>query len=490
MVPRPPDNATPVLPALPRFPTGVPGLDPVLGGGLLTGDVCLVVGAPGTGKTTLGNQLAFAHAARGGTALVATLLTETHDRMLAHLRGFRFADPALVGSRLHYLSLLGAVKEGGLDAVLATLLPAIRAYGATLAVIDGAGAAEALAGSDLDYGRFIHGLQVRGALLSCTIVLLSGSREAAGAEPHVDGVIRLANEPRRSRDLRWLRVSKLRGSDYLNGRHQFVIGDDGVAVFPRLEAALAGLMPAWRDPEERVAFGVPGLDAMTAGGLAVGSSTLVLGTPGAGKTLLGLHFLAEGARRGEPGLLAGFQETAPALASTADRAGMGLRPHLASGLVRVLWRAPLQVSPDEWAWQLLAAIEEHRPRRLVVDAFTDLVQLFDDSERQAHFVQALSNALRDRGVTSLVVLEIDTFVGLQLAAPVPTISATMDSGILLRTIELASGLRRLVSVLKHRRTAADPTIREFAIGPHGIVVGDPFTAAGLLTGSAVSVPTE
>ncbi len=454
----------------------------------MAGDTYLVTGEPGTGKTTLGNHLAFAHAAAGGRALVATLLTETHDRMLAHLRGFRFVDPALVGDRLPYLSLLGALQDDGLDGVLDALIATIRQHAASLLVIDGAGAAETFAPSGFDAGRFIHSLQARAALLGCTVVLLSGEAEAAGAVGPVDGLLQLANEPSRSRDVRWLRVAKLRGSGYLNGRHQFAIGPDGVAVFPRLEAALAELTPRWQELAEPVAFGVPGLDAMLVGGLALGTSTLLLGTPGSGKTLLGLQFLAEGARRGEPGLFASFQETAPALVATADRAGMGLGPHVESGLVRVLWRAPLELSPDAWAWQLLEAVEEHRPRRLVIDAFTDLVRLFADPHRQTAFAQALANDLRHRGVTTLFSLEIDTFVGPQLAAPVPTISAATDTGILLRSVELGSSLRRLVSVLKHRQNAADPTIREFVIGPQGIAVGEPFDAAGLLTGTARPIP--
>ncbi len=484
------DHSPAILPDLPRLPTRIPGLDTVLDGGLLAGDTYLVAGAPGTGKTTLGNQLAFAHASAGGRAVVATLLTETHDRMLAHLRGFRFVDPALVGERIPYISLLGALQEGGLDAMLGTLVAAVRRHQASLLVIDGAGAAQTFAPSGFDYSGFIHALQARTSLLGCTTVLLSGDREAAAAATHVDGLLQLFNEPIASRDARWLRVTKLRGSGYLNGRHQFTIGPDGVAVFPRLEAALAELAPHWQEPAVPVAFGVPGLDAMLVGGLALGTSTLLLGTPGAGKTLLNLQFLAEGARRGEPGLIASFQETGPALAATADRAGMELGSHLESGLVRVLWRAPLELSPDAWAWQLLAAVEEHQPRRLVIDAFTDLVRLFADPDRQTSFAQALANALRDRGVTTLFSLEIDTFAGPQLAAPVPTISATMDSGILLRSVELGSRLRRLVSVLKHRQNAADPTIREFTIGPQGIVVGEPFDAAALLTGNALPTPTS
>jgi circadian clock protein KaiC len=473
------------FPELARLPTGVRGLDTVLLGGLVAGDAYLVEGAPGTGKTTLGNQLAFAHAAAGGRALVATLMTETHERMLAHLRGFAFADPALVGERIQYVSLLTAMQNGGLDGVIDALLATIRNHNATLLVVDGAGAAELFASSRLDYSHFIHALQARSAFLGCTTVLLAGSREAVGVATHVDGVIQLSQEPTDSRDVRWLRVAKLRGSNYLNGHHGFVIDQRGVTVFPRLEAASTDLVPTWNDSVERLPFGVLGLDPMTANGMAVGSSTLIFGTPGAGKTLLGLHFLAEGARRGEAGLIASFHETAPALASTADQAGMDLGPHIASGLVRVLWRPPLELAPDEWAWHLLAAVDEHKPRRLVVDAFSDLAGTFAVPQRQTRFASALTNQLRHRGVTSLFLLEIDQFAGPELTIPVPNVSATMDTGILLRTIELRSSLRRLVSILKQRQTAFDHTIREFTIGSRGITVGEPFEATALLTGTAV-----
>jgi circadian clock protein KaiC len=428
------------VPALPRLPTHIPGLDTVLGGGLLAGDTYLIAGKPGSGKTTLGNQLAFAHAAAGGTVIYATLQTESHDRMLAHLHGFTFADHALVGERIHYISL--------------------------------------------------HGLQTRTAFLGCTTVLISDQREAAGAATHVDGIIKLTNKPTRARDTRWLRVTKLRGSDYLNGHHQFAIGTGGITVFPRLEAAYSALEPAWHDQENRLTFGIPGLDPMLGGGLQEDSATLVFGTPGAGKTLLGLHFLTEGARHGERGLLAGFNETPPAVASTADRAGMGLRPHLDSGLVQVMWRPPLELAPDEWAWQLLAAVDAHRPRRLVIDAIGDLLPLFAVPERKARYVPALVSTLRDRGVTTLFLLEIDAFVSPALTVPVENLSATMDNGLLLRSIELRSSVRRMVSVLKQRQTQSDPTIREFTISSQGISVGEPFDAAALLTGSAVPTLDE
>ena len=486
-----PDQPTPAAPALRRFPTQVPGLDDVLGGGFLAGDTYLISGAPGTGKTTLGNQLAFAHGAAGGTVLFATLLTESHDRMLGHLQGFSFYDRTLVGERIHYISLLTSVEEGDFAGTLAVIVQMLRDYQASLLIIDGAGVARMFADSTVAYLRFVHRLNTRASAFGCTTVLLAGHREEEAVATHVDGVIELSNvmtATTSARDARWLRVAKLRGSDYLSGQHRFAIGAGGIAVYPRLEAAHAELAPTWLELDDRLAFGIAGLDAMLAGGLQKGSSTLVVGNPGAGKTVLSLHYIAEGARRGERGLFAGFHETPSALASTAGRAGMALRPHLESGLVRTMCRAPLELEPDEWAWQLLAAVEEHRPHRLVIDAYSDLIPLFSSPERRTFFPPALINRLRELRATALIALEMEAVAGPALAVPAQNLSASMDNGILLRTVEVRSSLRRMVSILKQRQAGFDPTIREFSIGPDGMVVGGPFDASALLTGVADPLP--
>lgn len=475
----PHDQLAPV-PSLDRMPTHVHGLDRILDGGLFVGDAYLIAGEPGTGKTTLGNHLAFAHAAAGGRVLFATILTESHDRMLAHLGGFAFVDRAYVGEQIHYISLLSALQDGKLEGMLQTLIDTVRRFKPTLLVVDGTGVARSFAGSDFDFAFFIHGLQARTALLGCTTIMLASAQEADGATTHVDGVIRLSNVSTLAQDTRSLRVLKLRGSQYLNGQHAFAIGPSGVTVFPRLESVFTNLVPQPLRTDIRLSFGIPSFDTMVTGGAAQRSSTLVLGPPGAGKTIFGLHFLAAGAQQGEPGLIATFQETPPDLASTADRVGIDLAPHLDSGLVSVLWRSPLEFEPDEWAAQLLAMVDEHQIRRLVIDALSDLFRLFVVPARKTAFAQALAIALRDRGVTTLVLLEIDAITSQQLTLPVPNLSAAMDMAVLLRTIELNSTLRRLVSVLKQRESGFDPVIREFEISSSGITIGNPFGASGLL----------
>jgi circadian clock protein KaiC len=222
---------------------------------------------------------------------------------------------------------------------------------------------------------------------------------------------------------------------------------------------------------------------MLGGGLMPYSSTLVMGTPGAGKTLLGLSYLLEGARRGERGLLAGFHETELALISTAARIGLDLRGAIESGLIRILWDPPLELSADAWAWRLLDAVGEHRPQRVFLDALTDIQRFIGSPQRMPTFTAALTNELRALGATALIATEIDAYVDEQLAVPIPAASATMDNGLLVRQVEIRSSLLRLVSILKARQIGTDPAIREFVIGDQGITVSRPFPAStGLLTG--------
>lgn len=474
--------------ALPRLETGIPGLDAVLGGGLPARRTCLVAGLPGTGKTTLGNQIAFHHALSGERAVVATLLTETHDLLLANLAGFRFFAPDLIGDRVSYLNLFDALEQKGLDGVVAAMRGVTREGRATLLVVDGATVVQDVATSPLALRRFVQQLQAQAAILGAATLLLTGQDrdELSVIGAHVDGVMVLMNERSEARHVRRLEVLKLRGGPHVAGMHSFDIDEAGLTVYPRLESVVGGRRP----PEDALAgsalgTGIPELDAMLGGGLLPLSSTLLMGTPGAGKTLLGLSFLLEGAGRGERGLLAGFHETPADLIATAAGIGLDLRSAIDAGLIRIAWDPPLELSADAWAWRLLATVDEHRPQRVFIDAITDVQRFIDTPQRMATYAAALTNELRARGATAMLATEIDAYVDDQLAVPVPAASATMDNGILLRQVELRSSLHRLVSVLKARQMATDPAIREFVIGDQGISVSGLFAAgAGLLTGSA------
>jgi circadian clock protein KaiC len=472
---------------LPRVSTGITGLDAITGGGLPARRTCLIAGLPGTGKTTLGNQLAFNHAAQGGRAIIATLLTETHDVIIENLQSFRFVDRELIGNQVRYISILEPLMKGGVDAVLAALRQNVRRANATLLVVDGTAIVEDIASSPFDMRRFAQQLEAQFAMLGCITILLTG---AVGEElqllgGHANGVILLTNTLVGAQHVRGLELVKLRGAQHHSGVHEFAITENGVAIFPRLESVTGYVRPS-PTPSHGLGTGVPVLDTMVGGGLMPLSTTLVMGTPGAGKTILGLSFLAEGAERGEAGLHVTFHETADELASTAEGIGIDFRRYLERDLIRVLWNPPLEIGADAWAWQVLDAIDDRRPRRLFIDAITDVQRIMTAPERMSMFISALVNAIRARHVTTLISAELDEYTDERLVVPIPAASATMDNGILLRHVEMPGQLRHLVSVLKVRRAQSDPAIREMEITNHGMVISGPFsTASGLLTGRAV-----
>jgi circadian clock protein KaiC len=474
------------LPRLERVPTGIAGLDAILGGGLPSRRTCLIAGAPGSGKTTLGNQLAFAHAASGGSVVVATLLTESHDILLENLAGFRFFERGLVGDRVHYLSLLTPLLNGGLDAVTDVLRNEVRQRRATLLVIDGTAVVGDFASTALDMRHFAQRLEAQFAFLGCTTLLLTSyvDEDLRLLGGHVNGVIYLSNHLVGARHVRSLEIYKQRGINHAGGTHELAISEAGVTLYPRLESLAGKTRPPQRT-SHGLGTGVSHLDTMLGGGLMPLSTTVVMGTPGAGKTLLGLTFLVEGARKGEQGLYVGFHETVDDLCTTAEGIGLNLRRFVEDDTVRVLWEPPLELCPDGWAWRVLTAVDDHAPERVFIDALTDVHRVMPIPQRIPMFVAALVNELRARGTTVLLSAEIDAYTDEHLTVPIPAASASMDNGILLRHVEINGRLQRLVSVLKVRQAASDPEIRGIEISDHGITISRSFSAtSGLLTGRA------
>lgn len=460
-----------------RVPSLVPGLDAVLCGGFLQGGVYLVQGPPGAGKTILASQIIYSRAAtEGDRSLFVTVLGENHGRMLAHLRPMRFFDPALVSERVTYISAYQALDGDGLKGLSTLILREIKAHGATLLVLDGMSAVQAKAGAGFEMKRFTHELQTLASATNCTMLLLTTASGAATAPEHttmVDGLIELHQRLYGVRNERRLLVQKLRGSDFLEGEHAYHITRGGVAVFPRIEALLA--MPTQRDPPRgtRVPSGIASFDAMLGGGIPAATMTALVGPPGAGKTTLGLQFLA-GSSAVEPGLLFGCYEPPERLHLKAATMGLDLAAAEQRGDVEILWHPMGEHILDRLAHQLLDAVRRRGVKRLVVDGISGFQQAAVEPERILRFWSALSNELRALGATTLHTVEMPELAGPDIRVPVNGMSSLADGMVLLRYVELRSRLYRLISLFKVREGAFDPTIREFEITGAGIVVGEPF----------------
>jgi circadian clock protein KaiC len=482
------DGRTP----LERVPTGIPGLDTVLRGGFLKAGIYIVRGEPGTGKTILGNQLCFNHAAAGHRAVYVTLLAETHDRMLQHMQTMSFFAPALIPDGVYYVNGFRVLEEDGIKGFIDLLRREIRTHNATLIVLDGLVVTEESSGSDREFRKFIHELQAHIAVEGCTALLLTDGRRNDYHPEHtmVDGLIELRDVLFGTQAERELEVRKLRGTDALRGRHSFRITDGGIVVYPRIEALLARPSADDQWPDERCATGINQLDAMLGGGIPRGTATLVLGASGSGKTSLGLHFLSRSSAQ-EPGLLFGFYEMPVRLRHKAAGLGIKLDGLIEQGHLEFLWHPPTEDILDALGNRLLEAVRRHRVKRLVIDGLLGFQEIAADRpHRIGRFLTALANELRVLNVTTIYTAETRNLIGGVIEGPTIGLSTIAENLMLLRYVEIRSQLRRLISVVKVRDSDFDSSLREFRITATGIEFAQTFDSAEAILSGFPQLATE
>jgi circadian clock protein KaiC len=461
------------VPHLPRFTSGISGLDRVLNGGFFSGGVYIVEGTPGAGKTILANQICFHRAKRGERVLYVTLLAESHSRLLQHLQDLSFFDAAVIPDRLTYVSGFRVLEEGGLRALLDLLRKELRAQNANVVILDGFAAVGESADTDREFKKFVHELQVQAGLGTCTFFLLSsGLTGDASVQPvhtMVDGLLRLSDRVVDVRAQRELHVQKFRGSRYLRGVHSFEISDDGIRVYPRLESssAASGEMGG----SGRLATGIPRLDAMMCGGLRSTSTTMILGPSGIGKTVVGYRFLASSTAE-EKGLLFSFYETPERALAKTKGVGIDLAATHDRGDVELVWQSPVESTLDAIGWRILEAVDRLGAKRLFVDGFDALESASTHTARVPQFFAALGRELQARGVTTMYAAEVHQIFSPQIAPPLRGLSPLIENLLLMRFVELRAQLRRTLSVVKLRDSEFDPAICEFCLTSHGLDVVD------------------
>ncbi|WP_262982736.1 RAD55 family ATPase [Sphingobium sp. SCG-1] len=461
-----------------RGPTGIEGLDAILGGGFVRGGIAIIQGQPGAGKTILGNQICYNHVAAGGRALYVTLLAESHSRMLGHIGQLAFFDEGAIPDRIYYMSAFRVLEEEGLKGLLSVLRREVQRREAGVVVLDGLVAVEETAESPREFKKFIHELQTQATLADCTMFLLTSASAAslprAAEHTMVDGVVEMQSELYGRRAERHLQVHKRRGGGFLRGQHAYRINDDGIVVFPRTEALFE--RPKGRqklDPTDRLTTSIACLDEMIGGGIVRGSSTAVVGPTGIGKTIFGMHFL-NGCSAKEPGLFFGMHEMPEAIHAQAGNLGMLLPQHIDSGNVAVKWWPTTEGILDQVCADLLEAVRQHNVRRVFIDGIDGFTQIASDPARVSHVVTALSNELRALNVTTLWSVQVD--LGYHEAATplsglaLQGLSPIVENIIMMRHVELRSRLHRMMTVLKARLSPIDRSLRTFRIEKSGIVV--------------------
>jgi circadian clock protein KaiC len=433
------------------------------------------MGPPGSGKTILANQIAFNRAAAGHSAVYVTLLAEAHARMLAHMRGFEFFDASVVPRRIVYMSGYRALEQGGLDSLLELLGRTIREHSASLLVIDGLATTEEFASTTSAFKKFLLTLSTSASLTGCTTLLLTVGEEYGRVQAEyatVDGLVLLERRRAGARIVREVSICKMRGTNYLLGAHAFTIKTSGLHVFPRLEACIDALptpvLPS--EPDARHGFDIPGLDEMLGGGLPRGTATALIGPSGSGKTLLGLSFLAAGARRNERSIYLGFREPPPRLVRSADGVGLGLSDLAERGDVRLMWQLAGESLIDELAGRLLDAVAGPGPTRVFIDGLDGFRIASAGSDRFERFYAALIAELASRDVTTILSDTVSTSAP-ELGTLGSMPSTFLDNVLVLLRAEKERWSRRYVTAVKLHGSGPDPTVGRLQISSAGLSVG-------------------
>lgn len=483
-----------------RVRTGIPGLDAVLGGGLPRDRIYLVQGDPGVGKTTLALQFLLEGRRTGERGMFVTLgetRSELEDVAASHhwdLDGIAIFEVPTgeieeePGEDESYDVFHPSEIE--LPAVMQTLLGEAERVKPTRVVIDSLSELRLLARDPLRYRRQLLALKKFFLGRGCTVLLLdAASATKAGdlqSNTLVHGVILLEqNLPLFGLKRRRLSIVKLRGVKFDDGYHDFIVETGGLRVFPRLVAAEHSTSRA----EEVVSSGLRQLDDALGGGLPTGTSTMIIGAAGVGKSTLVAQYLTAAAARGERGVVFSFDESERNFIARSEGIGMELRSNIEKGLIRIVQVDPGALCPGEFAQMVRDAVEKDGARVIGIDSLTGYLSATPDERFLVVQLHELLTYLGNKGVCTLLVVAQHGLLGDAVSAAVDA-SYLCDAVILIRYFEHAGIVRKALSVLKKRTGGHEPAVREFDIGPGRVRIGEPLVNFhGVLSGNPTYVGT-
>ncbi|QYE34598.1 AAA family ATPase [Polymorphobacter sp. PAMC 29334] len=485
------------IPRIDRAATGVTGLDDVLGGGLARGRIFLLEGSPGAGKTTIAIQFLAAGAASGETVLYITL-SETEDELRASaashgwtmdgIEVFELIPPENLLDEQQQQSLLYS-SDLELGETTRRIFEAFESVRPSRVVLDSLSEIRLLAQGSLRYRRQILALKHYFAKQNVTVLLLDDmTTDANDKTVHsvAHGVIRLEElAPDYGAERRRLRVVKYRGQRYRGGYHDFVIRTGGIEVFPRLVAA------EHKSEFERnqLASASPELNILLGGGVERGSSVLILGPAGTGKSLLALTFVVGAIARGEKAVMFAFDEELGLLFARALGLGIDLEKMVNSGNLLIEQIDAAELSPGELTSRVRRCVEVNQARTVVIDSLNGYQASMPEENALILHMHELLQYLNRQGATTFLTVAQHGLVG-DMKSPVD-LTYLADTVILLRYFEATGRVRRAVSVVKKRTGFHEDSIREFRIDHRGITLGEPLTNfQGVLRGVPILVGTE
>ncbi|MFY0525181.1 ATPase domain-containing protein [Archangium gephyra] len=460
-------------PILPRLETGISNLDAIFHGGLPKGSVSVIAGPPGSGKTTLTQQMCFHHAAKGGRVLYFNTLSEPTAKTLLYLRPFAFFDPKLIEEHIRFIDLGVILRNKGLELTANLVMEHLKQFKPSMLVIDSYKVFDDLAKSAEELRKFTYELTVRLMAWECTTFLLGEYNPAQFEHPAysaIDGIITLKQSVLSGEQQRLLQVIKMRGTSHSRDEHPFIVTSDGVDVYAPSVTLRRNRVTGQRPAEvRRMKTGVSKLDELLGEGIPLGSSIIVSGVAGTGKTVSGLEFLYRGARDfGEKGIYFSFEETDERLRSTARGMGWELDREIDRGMVRIVFIPQPDILVDRHLLEMQRHVEDFGARRIVVDSMSVFLHKIDDKRIVRDKVFWLANIVQNQEAVGFFANDVPA--GSSQHTRFGVEETVMDGLILLSMEQEGLERHRYIEVNKLRNTGHARGKHSMAIRPGGICI--------------------
>ena len=472
-----------------RSATGIPELDGLLGGGFPKGSVILLSGASGTGKTSLSLEWLFNGVRMFDEKGIYITFTEPLFKTLKNLEGLEYYDRQIIEDEgIKILDIRKSLAENELDEnkILNLIEEEVKKNDAQRLIIDSITAVAYNLENKARIRRFVFDLGTMLASLGCTTILTSEvvgeGYSVYGVEEFIsDGIIKLEQKDVKFQSTRTLKIMKMRGVQYAPYENSFRITSAGIKIFPQLSIPLT-----YASEMEKISIGVKGLDEMTHGGVYRGSSNLIAGSSGTGKSILGLHFIAEGLRQNEPCLIAGFEESRDQIIRNAGAFGWDFEGYEQNGLLKIMCSYPSEKYIDEHLLDIRDIVENMEIKRIVVDSLSSIGNAFEEGQFR-YFVKRLNGYLKSIGATSIFTTATASLMSVETLTDAH-LSTMTDNIVILKYVESGGEIQFMAAVLKTRGDDHSKSLRRYSITKKGIVVGETFRGyEGVLSGTAKKI---
>lgn len=456
-----------------RIPTGIKELDQILHGGYPKGSSILIVGRPGAGKTVLAHQMVFKNATVDGKILYFTTLAEPMVKVVKYQQEFSFFDNDKFQSCVIYQDLGSVLRKHGVVKALALIDELLKKHEPNIVVIDSIKTISDILYSMLECREFLLDLSLRLTTWGCTTLLLAEySEEDIEVRPEgaiADGIIFLSGAEEKKWQKRFLRILKMRGTGYTGGEIVFRITNKGIELFPRLNPIVSYQM--YKHFEERISTGISGLDEMTGGGIPLGSTTLVSGSAGTGKTIIALHFVYAGLQCGEDIVYVTFEENPLQIIKRALHLGLDLQPYVDNGQLHMMHVSPIELNVDEHIYYIQKIVRESGAKRLIIDSISSFEIGMENKEKYTDYIWAVTDFFKTQGISIFLTHEMQDYENASKLTKHGT-SFIADNILVLRFIEQEMDIKRYLRVLKMRGCKHSTEMRVLHIDSKGVTLGE------------------